>query len=151
MQRIWIYQADRFLNENEEQLILDRLYSFTSQWTAHGRPLAATAEIRYHRFVILMVDDSVSTPSGCSIDKSVHLLKEIEEETGLKLFDRMQIAYRNGEQINVVSREAFEKLMAEGIVNTDTIVFNNLIASYPELENKWEVPVKDSWHAKVFL
>lgn len=151
MQRIWIYQADRELTKAEEDHILDKLTSFTSQWRAHGKQLAATAEVRHNRFIILMVDRSVAPPTGCSIDKSVHLLKEIEEETGLNLFDRTQIAYREDNNIRVVSHDEFTKLLEEGIVTSDTVVFNNLISTYPDLKDKWEVPVKESWHVRVFL
>ncbi len=151
MQRIWIYQANRQLTDAEEAHILGQLQGFTSQWRAHGKQLAATAEVRHHRFIILMVDDAVAPPTGCSIDKSVHLLKEVEQATGLDLFDRMQIAYRERETIQVVSRDEFAKRMEAGTVTADTIVFNNLIASYPELADRWEVPVKESWHARVFL
>ena len=151
MERIWIYQADRQLTDREKAQVLDKLGSFTAQWRAHGKPLAAKAEIRHDRFIIVMVDDAVAPPTGCSIDKSVHLLKEIEGETGLTLFDRMQVAYREGGQISVVSRAEFEQLITEGRVTDDTIVFNNLVATYPELETHWEVPLRDSWHAKVFL
>lgn len=151
MQRIWIYQADRQLREGEKALIIDKLSEFTAQWKAHGKQLAASAEIRYDRFIIIMVDDAVAPPTGCSIDKSVHLLKTIESTTGLRLFDRMQVAYRDAEGIKAVSRAEFEKLLATGVVTDETIVFNNLVASYPELESHWEIPLRESWHAKVFL
>lgn len=151
MERIWIYQADRQLTGGEKTLILDALNQFTAQWRAHGKALAAKAEVRYDRFVILMVNDAVAPPTGCSIDKSVHLLKEVELATGLNLFDRMQVAYRTTEGINVVPRSEFERLIALGDVTEDTIVFNNLVTSYPELETHWEVPLRNSWHAKVFL
>ena len=151
MQRIWIYQANRPLTVDDSAKVLDKLDVFTSQWKAHGRPLAAKAEIRYDRFIILMVDDAIAPPTGCSIDKSVYLLKEIEQETGLDLFDRLQVAYRDPEGIKVVPRDAFEALIAADEVTADTIVFNNLVATYPELESHWEIPLRDSWHAKVFL
>lgn len=152
MERIWIYQADRQLNPSEEAFILDKLGEFTAQWRAHGKPLAAKAEIRHNRFVILMIDESVAPPTGCSIDKSVHLLKAIEVETGLQLFDRMQVAYRGADGgVNVVPRDGFEALLARGEVNSDTLVFNNLITSYPELDTQWEIPLRESWHARVFL
>lgn len=151
MQRIWIYQADRQMTATDKAKAQDKLALFTAEWKAHGRSLAATAEIRYDRFVILMVDDTIAPPTGCSIDKSVYLLKEIERETGLNLFDRLQLAYRKGDQILVAPRHEFEQLIATGEVTDDTIVFNNLITSYPELETHWEVPLKESWHAQVFL
>ena len=151
MERIWIYQADRQLTAADKAKVLDKLELFTADWKAHGRPLAAKAEVRYDRFIILMVDDSIAPPTGCSIDKSVYLLKEIEQETGLNLFDRLQLAYRKDGEIAVAPRHEFEQLVASGEITGDTLVFNNLITSYPELETHWEVPLKESWHAQVFL
>ncbi|QNL52241.1 ABC transporter ATPase [Olivibacter sp. SDN3] len=150
MERIWIYQADREFTEIEEQIVLDKLEEFTMQWKAHGQPLAASADIRYHRFIVIAVDQSYALPSGCSIDKSVRLLKELEDELNIDFFDRMQIAYRDGDQIVVAPRVAFEKLIAEGLINADTVVFNNLVANKEELNTQWEVPFKNSWHAKIF-
>lgn len=151
MQRIWIYQADRELTAADRARVQDKLALFTADWKAHGQPLAAKAEVRYDRFIILMVDDAIAPPTGCSIDKSVYLLKEIETETGLNLFDRLRIAYRKGNQIVAVPRDEFERLVAEKEVTENTMVFNNLITSYPELDTHWEVPMKESWHAQVFL
>lgn len=139
------------MQNDEKTLIEEKLGEFTAQWKAHGKQLAAHAEIRYDRFIIIMVDDEVAPPTGCSIDKSVHVLKEIELITGLQLFDRMQVAYRDGEEVKVVSRNEFEQLLAKGMVTEETIVFNNLVTSYPELETDWQIPLRESWHAKVFL
>src|SRR5690606_3247813 len=137
MERIWIYQADRQLTAADKAKVLDKLELFTAAWKAHGRPLAAKAEVRHDRFIILMVDDAIAPPTGCSIDKSVYLLKEIERETGLNLFDRLQMAYRDGEQITAVPRSEFERRIATGEVTADTVVFNHLITTYPELETHW--------------
>jgi len=150
MERIWVYQASRELGVEEEQYVASKLEAFTAQWKVHGKPLAASVAIRYHRFVIIAVDQSVAMPSGCSIDKSVHLLKELEQELQVEFFDRMQMAYRDEQGIVAVSRQVFERLIEEGKIDTDTIVFNNLVSSREELETKWEVPFKESWHAKVF-
>ncbi len=150
MERIWIYQADRELNEQEKEHVLAKLDQFISQWHAHGKQLAAWAEVRYGYFIIIAVNEAVALPTGCSIDKSVHLLKELEQELQVSLFDRMQIAYRDGERIRIAPRPVFEKLIAGGEVNRDTIVFNNLIQYSPDLQSEWEVPLSKSWHARVF-
>lgn len=152
MERVWIYQANRVLDKNEEESVLNKLSIFTKQWKAHGKPLAASVEVRYGLFVVLTVDESVEMPSGCSIDKSVHLLKELERELNVDLFDRMQIAYRDGSDIRVrvVTRNQFEEKISKGEITADTIVFNNLVKNTNELEHDWEVPFHHSWHAKVF-
>lgn len=148
--RVWIYQSNRLLTLNEEHLINVSLSSFINQWEAHGNKLTAKAEVRYSRFIILMVDEEQAGATGCSIDKSVNLMKHLEQEFNITLFDRFNIAYRKPDGIYSCGREEFEKLIADGTVTEDTIVFNNLIQTVKELETSWEVPFKHSWHSKVF-
>jgi hypothetical protein len=148
--RIWIYQSNRELQPVEQEQIQRGLNAFTSQWLAHGHQLTALAEIRYHRFIILMVDEDRAGATGCSIDKSVNLMKEIEDEFKVSLFDRFNIAYRDGDAIKSCSRAEFENLISSGTINENTLVFNNLVPTVRELNTQWEVPLKDSWHAQVF-
>lgn len=148
--RVWIYQSHRELYAEEEKQIQQILNNFTAQWLAHGHQLAAKAEIRYHRFIILSVDEQVAGATGCSIDKSVNLMKELEQQFDLKLFDRFQIAYREGENILTCDRQTFENLLSSGKVDHETIVFNNLVTTRKELESNWETPMKNSWHARIF-
>jgi hypothetical protein len=148
--RVWIYQADRNLTTKELQPIQERLDAFTATWEAHGKVLKAAAEIKYNRFLIFIVDEAQAPVTGCSIDKSVALLKGLEQEFNLNLFDRMQIAYRDEHGIQVCSKAAFEALIATGLVTADTVVFNNLALTYRALETAWEVPAKESWHSQLF-
>lgn len=154
MKRVWIYQSNRFLQQDEIRKIEQILQEFVTQWTAHGNQLAGSFEIRYDLFIVLMVDEEQAMVTGCSIDKSVHLLKKIEQALGISLFDRLQIAFRQGvdKPIQVVPQNVFRSFLAKDEVNSDTVVvFNNMVTSAEELATKWEVPMRESWHAKVFL
>ncbi|MFM6976864.1 MAG: ABC transporter ATPase [Sphingobacteriaceae bacterium] len=148
--RIWIYQADRVLQQAEEAAIQQQLNAFTANWEAHGNELSAIGEIRHQRFIILALDEEKAGATGCSIDKSVALMKTLEQQFNISLFDRMQIAYRQGHEIKTCSKDEFTTLMEAGQLTNETIVFNNLIPTYSELETNWEIPLKQSWHAKVF-
>lgn len=148
--RIWIYQANRALSPEEVQKIQQKLNNFTSQWLAHGHQLAAHAEIRHNLFIILSVDENVAGATGCSIDKSVHLMKEIENEFGLQLFDRFRVAYRDGNEVMNCSKSEFEDLLNKGELDSGTIVFNNMISTRKELDTSWELAMKDSWHGRIF-
>ncbi len=150
MERIWIYQSNLELTTQESEQIIKKLSGFTEQWKAHGKQLAAHAEVRYNRFIILFLDEEVAAATGCSIDKSVRLLKEIQSELNIELFDRMLIAYRHADVIKVAPRSVFENLIEKGEVNENTIVFDNTVSNSEELSARWEVPMKESWHAKVF-
>jgi len=110
----------------------------------------ALGEVIHHQFIVLSVDEQVAGASGCSIDKSVALMKEIEQQFNINLFDRFRIAYKLNHEIKSCSREDFEKMIEIGEVKEDTLVFNNLIQTRKELENNWEIPLKKSWHARVF-
>ena len=148
--RVWVYQSDKQLNDVQTVQLQAQLDNFTKSWTAHNNLLKAKAEIRYNRFIILVVDEGQAGASGCSIDKSVHFMQQVEQHYGINLFDRFNLAYRDGEEILSVPRAKFEELLTNKTINTDTIVFNNVIQNFKELQTKWEVPFKDSWHMQLF-
>lgn len=150
MERIWIYQAERKLTNEEATYLLEKMDQFARDWTAHGKQLVAQALLRYNQFLVIRVDEGLVKATGCSIDKSTTLIKQLQDELGLDFFNRMLIAYRDQEGIKTVSRESFEKLIESGLVTEDTIVFNNMVDTGAGLENSWEVPLKNSWHAQVF-
>ncbi len=148
--KIWIYQSSRELTETETSKAQQMLSEFTNSWTAHNQQLKSAAQILYNRFIILLVDESLAGASGCSIDKSVHFIKSLEDQFNINLFDRFNTAYFNRDKIFTANREEFENLLKSGKVNSETIVFNNLVTTLADLQTKWQVPMKNSWHAKVF-
>ena len=148
--RVWIYQANRTLNPGEVEQIQQKLNRFTSEWLAHGHELLAYSEIRYNQFIILSVDEQQAGATGCSIDKSVQFMLELEKEFNINLFDRFQLAYRDGDKIETINRENFQNLIHSGKIDAETIVFNNLVSTRKALATNWEVQMKDSWHASVF-
>jgi len=148
--RVWIYQSDRKFTSNEENEILNKLASFTNQWKAHGNELQAKAEIKYGFFIVLVVDETQANVTGCSIDSSVRLIKEIEQEYGVDLFNRFNLAYRVDGEVVVNNKEDFETLVNIKQINPETIVFNNMVQTLADFETKWEVPFKNSWHSTVF-
>ncbi|TJZ61170.1 ABC transporter ATPase [Sphingobacterium olei] len=151
MKKIWIYQADRILSPDESAQIMERVRPFISSWTAHGSALEGKGYIKHNLFLILEVDEEQAGVTGCSIDKSVHFIKSLEQEFNVNFFDRLKIAYRDeAHAIQLVDRSVFEKLIKSGIVHSQTMVFNNILMHASELESNWEIPFQDSWHSKVF-
>ena len=148
--RVWIYQSNKELTADQTAQLEGQLKGFAQNWTAHNNQLKATAIVQYNRFIILVVDENQAGASGCSIDKSVRFMKDLENEYQINLFDRFNLAYRDGEEIKSVSRNEFEELIKAGTITDNTIVFNNLVQTLAELNTKWEVPLKDSWHVQLF-
>lgn len=148
--RVWIYQSDKELTANQTQRLQQQLNNFTESWTAHNHQLKAAAMVKYNRFIMLSVDESKAAATGCSIDKSVHLMKQLEQEYHINLFDRFNLAYRTDSGIASAPRAKFEELIKAGMIDENTIVFNNMVQTLAELQTKWEVPLKSSWHLQLF-
>ncbi len=146
--RVWIYQSNRIIINEEVQIVNKLLESFISNWNNHGEGLKASYEVKYQQFIILAVDENHKSASGCSIDSSVQIMKKIEKELDIVLFDRMQTAFKDGDTINLVSMLDFKKYVKEDKINSDTIVFNNMVTTIDDYQNKWEVSVANSWHAR---
>ena len=73
---------------------------FITQWTVHGKSLAAGYEIPYRRFIILGLDQSQAAASGCSIDASVHFIQGLEKKYGVDLLDKMNVTFKQGEYVS---------------------------------------------------
>ncbi len=147
---VWVYQINRKLNAQEEGLILAKLQDFTKNWTAHQSPLPANVQIKYHQFIILTADESSVKASGCAIDSATHAMQDIEKEFNLNLFDRQLFTYITAEEVFTLNARDFQLAIDNGNINEDTLVFNNLVRNTEDLANKWEVPLKNSWHRNLF-
>jgi len=152
MARVWIYQADRFLTDAEVEHIAQEANEFMRSWTAHGTALAGRVSVEHNLFLLLLVDEEQALATGCSIDKSVHFVQALGQRYGIDFFNRMNTAYRSNvdDSLQLATREEFAQRLKEGIVNQETLVYNNLIQDSSELSTKWEVPFAVSWHSKVF-
>ena len=148
--KIWVYQSNREFTAAEMAEIQLKLDAFTTQWKAHGHQLAAKAEIIYNFFIVFTVDESAAGATGCSIDASVRIIKEIEQTYNLDLFNRFNMAYIQDGKVVVMNKEDFETLISIKKVTPQTIVFNNLVQNLADFETKWEVPFEKSWHNTIF-
>ncbi len=143
--RIWIYQSSKEFTPTEVQQINILATEFVITWSAHGAALKAAAEVLHKRFLVIGVDEQQAAASGCSIDKSVALVKKIEADFNTDLLDRMQIAYRNGNEIKTFKLQQASSLMEKAELTENTVIFNNLVTTKKDWETNWEVKLKDSW------
>lgn len=148
--RIWIYQANRSFSETEISEIEDKLKTFLNDWTAHGANLQAGFEIRYRRFIVIGLNQSLNQATGCSIDASVHFIQQLEKDYEVDLMDKMNVSFKQGEFVTYKPLIDFRKLVKNKSVSANTIVFNNLVLNKAEYQEHWEVPASESWHSRFF-
>src|SRR5690349_21392225 len=122
--RVWIYQSKRKFTPAELGIISDSLSSYTKDWKAHGIPLTSSFAIKLDSFIVLAVDEEAHGASGCSIDGSTRVMKDLEEKLGLPLFDRAQASFIRGDELITLSLKDLKVAAQSGEWNADTLSVN---------------------------
>jgi hypothetical protein len=65
--------------------------------------------------------------------------------------NKMNITFKDNENINLVTLSDFQKFAKEQKVTSETIVFNNMVSTKEDFENNWEIPANDSWHKRFLV
>jgi len=147
---IWIFQANKTVDISFIKKIENDTINFLNSWTSHNIEIKSSFKIIHNLFLIISVESDFSSPSGCSIDKLINFVKEINKLYNIDFLDRLNISYRYENIIKVVNIAEFKKLILDGLISTDTIVFNNTIRNKDELNKNWETKALNSWHKKYF-
>ena len=148
--RVWIYQASRPLTNAEVAELQPVLTQFITQWTSHGQKLQASAQIFHNQFLILANDEDINSPSGCSIDASVHFVKELEAKLNVSFFDRTRLAFLQEDKISVVPLKEVKQEINAGTITPDSLYFDNTTSTAGQINNSWPKPAKESWLSRYF-
>lgn len=145
--RVWVYQCNRLFSLHEALEIEELLKNFTLQWKSHGTPVKGEAHLFFGRFIVLIADETATGVSGCSTDSSVRLIKDIEQQFAVNMFDRMTLAFVVKDKIEMLPLSQLTYAAENGFITADTLYFNNLVQTKAELERGWIIPIKESWLA----
>ncbi|QCR24066.1 hypothetical protein [Pontibacter sp. SGAir0037] len=148
--RLWIYQASRPLTAEEQNEIKPLLERFATDWSSHGKGLEASAELLHNQFLVLANNESTTAASGCSIDKSVNFVREMEQKFQVSFFDRTQLAFLNGEEVQLVGLNELKNKVAAGEIDENSLYFDTLVNNYGELQAQWPKPARASWLSRYF-
>lgn len=146
--RVWVYTADRTLQQDELQTASAALSQFCKEWTAHNQALKADFMIPYGRFIVLMVDQSNTEASGCSIDKSVRFLKDLSAKLDIDFFKRLEMPYLEGENIRTVAYGAIPDQVSVGLIHPETLFFNPRVSTLSEFDSEFLLPLNKHWLGK---
>ena len=135
---VWIYQSNRVFTFSEAVQIEELLKDFASTWKSHGTPVKGYGNLLFGQFVIFMADETASGISGCSTDSSVRIIKNIEKDFQVDMFDRQMLAFLVDERIQMIALSQVNHLLEEGVITANTLYFNNTILTKKELLKNWE-------------
>jgi len=112
--RMWFYGLAAPLTDQQAQVLKTLMNDFVGQWKAHGAQLAAAYRIIGNQCLIIAVDERQQQATGCSIDKSVHLLMEFGQEFGVDFFNRMLVFTTDNAGLKAFTPAALKEAAPKG-------------------------------------
>lgn len=143
--RVIVYPASRPFSPKESKIITEKLYDFLATWAAHGKPLSSSFKIERNQFIVICVDEEKEAASGCSIDALGTVMREMDSEFELGLFDRMKASFIENGETKTMKLQEFRKGLKEKTISTDIEVFDFSKNSYVAFLSDFLLPLKRSW------
>ena len=147
--RMWFYGLAAPLTDQQAEVLKTLMSDFVGQWKAHGAQLAAAYRLIGNQCLILAVDERQQQATGCSIDKSVHLLMEFGQQYGIDFFNRMLVFTANENGIQAYTPTALKAALVGGQITPETPVMHTLAPTLGA-SGTGMIPLKESW-AKRYL
>lgn len=148
--RIWIYQADKALNEDQKKEAVIGLEKFLRQWAAHGSDLKASGTILHDQFLVIGIDESFQMASGCSIDSSVHFMQDLGQNLGINFFERTNLIFMIEGSLKLIKLNEMKAAVQEGHIGPDSLFFENTIQSKGQMDSGWLVKAGETWLKRYF-
>lgn len=145
--RMWFYGLKTPMNAAQATELKGIMDDFVGGWKAHGAQLAAAYRLIANQFLIIAVDETQQQATGCSIDKSVHLLQEFGENHDLDFFNRMLVHVMENGTFTSYATAELKAEIAEGKIGPNTQIMNTTAATLKE-SGMGTLDLADSWAAK---
>jgi len=145
--RMWFYGLEAPMSESQANELSILMNEFVSEWKAHGSELAAAFRLISKQFLIISVDESQQVATGCSIDKSVHLLQEVGKKHHLDFFNRLLVHVVKDHSIHTYSISQLKEAISKGEVHAMSNILNSTATSLKE-SGTGVIALKESWASK---
>jgi hypothetical protein len=97
----------------------------------------ASGSVLMNQLVVLAVDQDVMNASGCSIDSSVRLMKQLGTELKVDFFNRLFVLISKESEIKRVHFQDLNQY-------ADWKLLNPMVSSLEEVRNRFLIDVKES-------
>ncbi len=143
--RVIIYPASRPFTPRESKAITEKLYDFLATWAAHGKPLSSSFKIEKNQFIVVCVNEEKEMASGCSIDELGGIMRALDGEYELGLFDRMKASFVENGEVKTMKLQDFRNGLKEGSISRDIEVFDFSKNTYVAFLSDFLLPLSRSW------
>ena len=137
--KVWIYSSEKKLNMNQIEYIENKISNHLVNWQSHKKDIEAAVNIVENRFVIIAVDETKVSASGCSIDSLYRLIQDIELQLSISLLNRLNVYCVINDKIVCLP---FSSLKDK--VDASTLFYDLTINNKFQLSNFLK-PIKNGW------
>lgn len=153
--RVWVYQANRPLTDQESAQVSTGMQQSLTDWAAHGQALLASVQVINNRFVVLGVDEGFNLPSGCSIDASVRMLTTLAQQLGeqgapINFTDRAVALPADDGTVDTIALPSVKAAVTAGRLTPDTLIYDTLVQTAGAFRTGWQVRAADTWLKRYF-
>lgn len=145
---VWIFYTSRPFSTSDRDACSVYLSEFIRTWASHGTELSSTFEWYHNQILVVAVDAHVHAASGCSIDKLLHAIRQIDEQWQSDFLDRSKLLVRCKDN----SFEVFTLAKAGQWVACNSHRVQCIVQSHLSTLGAWKnegmVSLKDSWLKK---
>ncbi|HTF81686.1 MAG TPA: hypothetical protein VL947_08170 [Cytophagales bacterium] len=149
--RIWVFQAPKSFSPAEVEIIERQLKLFCEDWTSHNHLLESSFIIAKQQFIILAINEAVHEASGCSIDKSIHVIKDLSQRLQVDLLDKGLVSFVHQDTVRTIKLAEIKAEINSGHLTASTPVFNTIVASKKEFLEHFETPAANTWLKRYFV
>jgi len=146
--RVWIYQADSFFEEEQLDDVKHQIRTFVNEWVSHNNALRAYGNIFHKRLLCLFVDETQAGASGCSIDSSVRFVNDLGKQYDKNMIEREHFGYIKNDEVYFMHMNQLSDQYKAGIVNEETLFFDNLVDNKADFISHWLKPLGQSWQKR---
>ena len=137
--RIWIYASEKSFTKDQESYILKFISNHLQNWEAHKLPLTAAVTILEHHFIVVALDESKNSASGCSIDTLQKTIQGLEKEISIDLMNRLSVFCKIGQVIQCIPSDKLGD-----VVKSETLFFDLTIQKKSEIATYLK-PIREGW------
>jgi hypothetical protein len=146
LSKVWVFQSSRAFIEKEQKEINEQLYHFYAQWVSHGAPVKGWAKVVFNQFIVVIADDTTDRICGSATDAMMRLMKSLEKQYEVNLFDRLMITFLLKDKPEMLPFNQVGYALEKGYINESTLLFNNsAVTNKKQLFESWLIPLKESW------
>ena len=143
-----MYGANRALTTDEVATIDQMLSDFCAEWSAHGTKLDCGYSILHNQLIILGVDEKSAAASGCSIDSSVQIFRDIDSKYDLDLFNRLRSYHVVSERLEGLTSAEIKSKVAGHDLDANSTFIDMLLLTKEDVNAQLIKPMARTWLSK---